>query len=452
MARLFPSPSDAGVSLGGACPCGRHGNSLICNASTPAEDAGSQLVEAVVARAVFGADTSRRRLLRSVGGATALGALAQFFPLAAAKEAFAQAPGTLEKRDVKIGFIPITCATPIIMAAPMGFYARQGLNAEVVKTAGWAIIRDKSLNGEYDAAHMLAPMPLAISMGVGATAGPWTAPAIENINGQAIILAMKHKIRRDPREWKGMTFGIPFEFSMHNYLLRYYLAEHGVDPDRDVQLRVVDPPEMVSNLLSGNFDGFLGPDPINQRAVYDGLGFVHLLSREIWDGHPCCSFSISRDFVQTAPNTYHAMLRAIVEATAYAAKNENRREIAAAIAPANYLNQPEIVVQQALTGTFADGLGKVQHVPDRVSFAPMPWDSFAIWILTQMKRWGQVRGDVDYATIARQVYLATDARAAMRDAGMEVPEASGRTIVVMGKPFDPSEPTRYVDSFAIRRS
>ncbi|MCK8788322.1 ABC transporter substrate-binding protein, partial [Roseomonas sp. NAR14] len=138
---------------------------------------------------------------------TLTAAIGAFFPLAAAREAFAQAPAAPEKRDVKIGFIPITCATPIIMAAPMGFYARHGLNAEVVKTAGWAIVRDKALNREYDAAHMLAPMPLAISMGVGSNPVPWTVPAIENINGQAITLAMKHKDRRDPKDWKGMTFG-----------------------------------------------------------------------------------------------------------------------------------------------------------------------------------------------------------------------------------------------------
>ncbi|MCK8788285.1 ABC transporter substrate-binding protein, partial [Roseomonas sp. NAR14] len=217
-------------------------------------------------------------------------------------------------------------------------------------------------------------------------------------------------------------------------------------------LRVVAPPEMVANLRSGNFDGFLGPDPVNQRAVYDGVGFIHLLSREIWDGHPCCSFGIGREVAQAAPNTYHAMLRAIVDATAYAAKPENRKEIAAAIAPANYLNQPEVVVQQVLTGTFADGLGTVRRVPERVGFAPMPWDSFAIWILTQMKRWGQIRGDVDYAAVARQVYLATDAERAMREAGLDPARASGRTIVVMGRAFDPAKPEDYVSSFAIRRS
>jgi hypothetical protein len=98
---------------------------------------------------------------------------------------FAQG-GALEKKDLKVGFIPITCGTPIIMAQPMGFYAKHGLNVEVIKTAGWAVIRDKTLNKEYDAAHMLSPMPLAISLGVGSNAIPYTAPAIENINGQAI--------------------------------------------------------------------------------------------------------------------------------------------------------------------------------------------------------------------------------------------------------------------------
>ena len=105
---------------------------------------------------------------------------------------------------------------------------------------------------------------------------------------------MKHKDKRDPKDWKGMKFAIPFDYSMHNYLLRYYLAEHGLDPDTDVQIRSVPPPEMVANLRADNIDGFLAPDNICQRAIYDGVGFMHILSKEIWDGHPCCSFAASR--------------------------------------------------------------------------------------------------------------------------------------------------------------
>ena len=255
---------------------------------------------------------------------------------------------------------------------------------------------------------MLAPMPIAISLGLGAQAIPFCVPAIENINGQGITLAMKHKDKRDPKDWKGMKFAIPFDYSMHNYLLRYYLAEHGIDPDTDVQLRSVPPPEMVANLRADNIDGFLAPDNICQRAIYDGVGFMHILSKEIWDGHPCCSFAASREFITGSPNSFAALTRAIVDATAYASKAENRKQIAEAIAPANYINAPVTVLEQVLTGTYADGLGGVKTDAKRVDFDPFPWQSFAVWMLTQMKRWGQIKGDVDYKQVAEQVYLATD--------------------------------------------
>jgi len=357
-----------------------------------------------------------------------------------------------EKKDLKVGFIPITCATPIIMASPLGFYAKHGLNVEVVKTAGWAVIRDKTINKEYDASHMLAPMPLAISLGLGAQPIPFAVPAIENINGQGITLAMKHKDKRDPKDWKGMKFAIPFDYSMHNYLLRYYLAEHGLDPDTDVQLRSVPPPEMVANLRAENIDGFLAPDNICQRAIYDGVGFLHILSKEIWDGHPCCSFAASREFITTSPNSFAALTRAIVDATAYAAKPENRKQIAEAIAPANYINAPVTVLEQVLTGTYADGLGGVKTDAKRVDFDPFPWQSFAVWMLTQMKRWGQIKGDVDYKAIAEQVYLATDTRKLMTEMGLAPPATAYKSFSVMGKSFDADKADEYLASFKIRKA
>ena len=338
------------------------------------------------------------------------------------------------------------------MAHPMGFYTKHGLNVEVVKTAGWAVIRDKTLNKEYDAAHMLSPMPLAISLGVGSNPVPYTVPAIENINGQAITLAIKHKDKRDPKSWKGFKFAVPFDYSMHNYLLRYYLAEAGVDPDQDVQIRAVPPPEMVANLRADNIDGFLGPDPMNQRAVFDGVGFIHMLSKEMWDGHPCCAFAASKEFITSSPNTYAALLKAIIDATGFASKAENRKAIAEAIAPANYINQPVTVLEQILTGTFADGLGTVKRDATRVDFDPFPYESFAVWILTQMKRWGQIKGDVDYAGVAKQVFLATDTTKLMQEVGLTPPASTSKTFVVMGKTFDPSKPEEYVKSFSIKRS
>jgi nitrate/nitrite transport system substrate-binding protein len=443
------------------CACGRHVSQIEHERdATPAlqctpvdsEDKRYQgVVASAVMRAVFPQDAARRAFLKSVGASTALAAVSQFFPLATATEVFAQG-GAIEKKDLKVGFIPITCATPIIMAKPMGFYEKHGLNVDVIKTAGWAVIRDKTINKEYDAAHMLSPMPIAISLGVGSNAIPYTAPAIENINGQAITLAIKHKDKRDPKDWKGMKFAVPFDFSMHNYLLRYYLAEHGIDPDQDVQIRAVPPPEMVANLRADNIDGFLGPDPMNQRAVFDGVGFIHILSKDIWEGHPCCVFAASKEFVTQSPNTYAAVLKSIIDATAFATKAENRKAIAEAIAPANYINQPVTVLEQILTGTFADGLGSVKTVPNRVDFDPFPWESFAIWIMTQMKRWGQLKGDVDYAGVAKQVFLATDTTRLMKEVGLVPPAATTKSFSVMGKTFDPAKPEDYIKSFAIKRA
>src|SRR6266540_7051276 len=459
----FDNSFDPKRPLAGGCSCGRHVSQaeheddaqrrLRCVAVEIEDKRYEGVVASAVMRAVFPQDAARRAFLKSVGASTALAALSQFFPLETATEVFAQSapPGAIEKKDLKVGFIPITCATPIIMAHPMGFYAKHGLNAEVIKTAGWAVIRDKTLNKEYDAAHMLSPMPLAITLGVGSNAIPYTTPAIENINGQAITLAVKHKDKRDPRQWRGFKFAVPFDYSIHNYLLRYYIAEAGLDPDTDIQIRAVPPPEMVANLRADNIDGYLGPDPFNQRAVYDGVGFIHILSKELWEGHPCCVFAASKEFITTMPNAYAALLKSIIDATAFATKAENRKQIAEAIAPANYINQPVTVLEQILTGTFAAGLGNVQRVPNRVDFDPFPWESFAVWIMTQMKRWGQVKGEVDYAGIAKQVYLATDTTRLMKEVGLTPPATTSKTFVVMGKTFDPAKPEDYINSFKIKR-
>lgn len=454
---LFRNPFDAKRRL--SCGCGRH-DSLAAHeadlraeavAPSDADAAMPDLVRSAVMRAMFPNDARRRAFLQAAGAATAMAAIDQVFPVGAAT-ALAQDRGAIEKPNLKIGFIPITCASPIIMADPMGFYRKHGLNVELIRAAGWAVVRDRAMATEFDAAHMLTPMPLAITTGTGSTQQPWTIPAIENINGQAIVLATKHRDRRDPKTWKGMRFAIPFDFSIHNYLLRYYLAEAGIDPDTDVTLRVTPPPEMVANLRADNIDGFLGPDPVNQRAVFDGVGFIHILSKQIWDGHPCCAFAVSRQFIAQNPNTFLALTRSIVDATIFTNKAENRRQVAQAIAPANYLNQPPIVVEQVLTGTFADGLGNVVREPLRVSFDPFPWHSFGIWILTQMKRWGQIRGDIDYAAIAERVLLATDTAKVMQEMGADPPSTTTKSFHVMGKLFDPADPEGYLRSFSIRRA
>ena len=417
------------------------------------EDVMDRAIESAIVRGVFGHDDmSRRSFLQAVGGTTLAAVLGSMLPMEDVKAAVKESMGKPEKSKLKVGFVPITCATPIIMAHPMGFYAKYGLDVEVIKTAGWAVARDKSLAKEYDASHMLTPMPLAMTMGAGSTATPYIMPAVENINGQAIVLHNKHKDKRDPSKWKGFKFGVPFDYSMHNFLLRYYVAEHGIDPDQDIQIRVVPPPEMVANLRAGNLDGYLSPDPFNQRAVWEKVGFIHTLTKDIWAGHPCCAFACSEEFATTMPNTYSALLKSIVDATHYSSKHENRKESAKAIAPKNYLNQPVPVIEQVLTGRYADGLGNVKNDPKRIDFDPFPWHSMAVWILTQMKRWGYVKGDIDYRKIAEQVYLASDAGKMMKELGYSAPDHTYESYTIMGKTFDPAKPEEYAQSFAIKKT
>lgn len=434
------------------CACGQdHAPGEHAAAAASAEELSRDFVEASLVKALFPVDSVRRGFLKAVGANTARAAIASLLPVGAL-QAMAQERGPLEKKDLKIGFISITCASPLIMADPLGFYRKEGLNVQLMKTAGWALIRDKMINKEHDASHFLSPMPLAMSMGLGSNQVPMNVASIQNTNGQAITLHVKHKDKRDPKTWKGFKFAVPFEYSMHNFLLRYYLAEHGINPDTDVQIRVTPPPEMVANLRAGNIDGFLGPDPFNQRAVYDEVGFIHILSKEIWDGHPCCAFGVSDEFIRQNPNTFAALYRAILTASYMASMPKDRELIAKIIAPPQYLNQPETVIAQVLTGKFADGLGSVKNVPDRANFDPVPWQSMAVWMLTQMKRWGYVKGDINYRQIAEKVFLLTDAKKYMAQAGFRPPEGAYRKFKVMGKEFDPAKPDEYVRSFAISRA
>jgi len=407
-----------------------------------------RIVEAAVTRAVVGS----RGMLHGLGGSSLLDAVGAFFPLTTAKVLAHEARGTLERKELKIGFVPIACATPLLLAEPMGFYALQGLRAVLVKTPGWGLVRDLAVGGQCHVSHMPAPMPLALSLGLGSHRESMRVMSLQGGNGQAITLHLKHRERRDPGQWRGMKLAVPFEYSMHNLLLRYYLAEHGLDPDRDVEIRIIPPAWLVAALRSGSIDGYLGPEPFNQRAVHDGVGFIHALSNDLWDGHPCCAVAVSDSFVKENPNTFAALFRAIATATAHAQEPDNRQEIARAIAGTRYLDQPVSVVEQVLTGRFADGLGNGRNIADRAIFAAFPWHSMAVWILTQLKRWGYVKGDLDYHAVAEEVFLATDARKRLAQLGLAAPERTYAQHRVMGRPFDPARPEEYVRSFHIPRS
>jgi nitrate/nitrite transport system substrate-binding protein len=361
----------------------------------------------------------------------------------------------LEKTELKVGFIPITCATPIIMSQPLGFYKKYGLNTEVVKMPSWGAVRDSAIAGELDAYHMLAPMPIAMTLGLGSATFGVRLASIENINGQAITIASKHKGKvKGPGDFKGFVLGVPFPYSMHNLLLRYYLATGGINPDVDVTIRPVPPPDSIAQLVTGDIDGFLMPDPFNQRAVFEGAGFIHMLTKDLWNGHPCCAFAASDVWINENPNTFRALNKSIIEATGYASKLENRVEIAQAISDRAFLNQPVEVVQAVLTGKFEDGLGNTLDVPDRINFDPYPWQSFANWITSQLVRWNisgdgkakELTANGKYGKLGQEIFLTDLARELAQELGQTPPREIYRTETLKFDEFDPQKPDEYIQS------
>ncbi|VEP11404.1 Taurine ABC transporter substrate-binding protein [Hyella patelloides LEGE 07179] len=403
---------------------------------------------------------SRRRFLKNLAVGAALISLANCAPnnQSSQTEETSDAPPTntsnLEKTELQIGFIPITCATPIIMSEPLGFYSKYGFNAKVVKMPSWGAVRDSAIAGELDAYHMLAPMPIAMSLGLGSTSFGVKLASIENINGQAITVANKHKGKvNGPADFKGFNIGVPFPYSMHNLLLRYYLATGGIDPDKDVKIRPVPPPDSIAQLIAGDIDAYLMPDPFNQRAVYEEAGFIHKLTKELWPGHPCCAFAASDNWISENPNTFRALNKAIIEAAGYAQDPANRPEIAKAISERAFLNQPVEVVEAVLTGNFEDGLGNTQSIPDRIDFDPYPWQSFANWISSQLVRWdlqgdGKVKQAITneaYDEVGQEIFMTDLARELAVELGQTPPTDIYRTETLEFDTFDPTKPGEYVE-------
>ena len=352
----------------------------------------------------------------------------------------------LEKADLTIGFIPIACSIPIVAAEPLGFFKKYGLNVTLKKMPNWAAVRESAIAGELDAYHMLSPMPIAMTLGLGSSAFPIQLASIENINGQSIAVANKHRDKvKTAADFKGMTIGVPFPYSMHNLLLRYYLASGGLNPDKDVRLEIVPPPDSVAKMAAGQIDAFLMPDNFGQRAIFEKIGFIHLLTKDLWQGHPCCAFAASQAWIDRHPNTFRAVNKAIIDSAGHANAAENRQEVAKAMSERKYLNQPEPVLTAVLTGKFDNGLGQTLDVPDRIGFDPYPWKSFAKWISSQMVRWQLMpTAKANYAEIANQIYMTDLARELAKELGQNPPAESTRVEKLKNGDFDPGKVEAYL--------
>ncbi len=355
-------------------------------------------------------------------------------------------PGPVpEKRELQLRFIPILCSTPLIYAHASGLFARRGLRVSLKPVPGWSGIKELLAYDKIDAAHVLAPMPLACHLGIDGKQSSIKLALIQNVNGQALTLASKHRGIEHVSDMRGFTFGVPYRFSMHYYLLCHYLAQHGVDPLREVQVVEVAPPTMPWHLEHGLVDGILGPEPFNQIPICQGTGFIHVLSKEIWDGHPCCGFATAHGFAERYPFTYCALLESVFEAerVLHHADAAQRRAIARQIADPAHLDLDDpLPAVQVLSGQFPDGRGGERCVPDRIDFQPFLHQDHGSWMLSQMQRWNQLKRKIDYREVLESCFDSAISRELAAGLGYAAPKAPQSAV----PDFDERDPYAHMRS------
>jgi ABC-type nitrate/sulfonate/bicarbonate transport system substrate-binding protein len=409
----------------------------------------------------------------------------------------------LEQTDIRLGFIALNDAAPLIVAKEKGLFADEGLDVVLSREASWANIRDKVSVGLLDGAHMLAPMAIACSLGLSGPTTPMIAPFALNLHGSAITVstALADAMRDlDPAGMAGrprtarplraviearraagealLTLAVVFPFSMHNYELRYWLAEAGVDPDHDIRLVVAPPPRMAPRMASGEIDGFCVGAPWNALAVAEGSGEILTYAAEIWRGGPDKVFGVTADWATRHPRTLLALQRALLRAAVWCDEPENRAELSAILARGEYLGASVDIIRQSLVGSpsFAAGEpseGSVDSIIFHRYAASFPWRSHAVWFLTQMLRWGQIDASVDIQAVAEAVYRPDLFRQAAAQIGEAAPlvdekvegahalpwqldEASlpipmAPDLFFDGRLFDAAQPRRYAEGFKIGR-
>jgi nitrate/nitrite transport system substrate-binding protein len=405
---------------------------------------------------------SRRDFVKATAGASLLGMLPG---LQAA--AWAQGSDAPEKAEVKIGFIPLTDCASVVMAAAKGFDKKYGIRIVPTKEASWASVRDKLVNGELDAAHVLYGLLYGVQLGVGGPKKDMSVLMGLNHNGQAITLANKLKdagvtdgaslkklITAKPGEY---TFAQTFPTGTHAMWLYYWLAANDINPMKDVKTITVPPPQMVANMRVGNMDGFCVGEPWNNRAIMDKIGFTAVTTQDIWTDHPEKVLGTTADFVAKYPKTAIAMMCAIIEAGRWIdASLANRRETAETIAQKAYVNTDTDVILERMLGRYSNGLGKSWDDKNHMKFfndgaVNFPYVSDGMWFLTQHRRWGLLKDDPDYLAVAKKVNQVELYKQAAARVGVSVPKSDMRTSkMIDGVVWDGKDPKKYAAGFKVK--
>jgi len=401
----------------------------------------------------------RRELIKAGAAATLTGL--------ASGGVFAAGSDKPELDVVKVGFIPLTDCASVVMASVLGFDKKYGIKIVLSKESSWASVRDKLVNGELDAAHVLYGLIYGVQNGVGGAKKDMAILMNLNHNGQAITLSKKvadaggkdgaslaKLMQTDKREY---TFAQTFPTGTHAMWLYYWLATYGVNPMKDAKVITVPPPQMVANMRVGNMDGYCVGEPWNHRAIVDGVGVTAATTQDIWKDHPEKTLGTTLEWAKKNPNTARALVAAVLEASKWIdAGLINKNKMAETISDKSYVNTSVDVINQRILGRYTDGMGKTWDDPNFMKFhndglVNYPFLSDGMWFMTQHKRWGLLKSEPDYlatATSVNQIKIYTEAATMAK---VSVPKSPLRTVkMIDGVVWDGKNPKAYADAFKIK--
>jgi NitT/TauT family transport system ATP-binding protein len=362
---------------------------------------------------------------------------------------------------IEIAFLPLTDSAPLVVALEKGFAAEAGIDLTLRKTTSWATLRDRLVYGQVQAAHMLAPLALAVTLGLSQHPAALSAPFKLNVNGNALAMATDFAAALDPDPGKRVAdpvgtahdfaaaiglhrrkpvIGIVHRFSSHALMLRYWLGFAGVDPDRDLALRVLPPSLMVEAMRSGEIDGFMAGEPWSSVAVAEGLAEIVATGSHIWQRGVEKVLAFRTDWMEANADTTDRLLIAMARAAEWCDDPGHRGELAGLLERPAYVGQPAALILPALEGRMVLRRDTPPVAIDNfLLFAReatnFPWRSQALWIYSQLVRWGMAEPGGQAEAAAAELFRSDVYRRALADSGVAMPGASMKVEGALTEPL-----------------
>lgn len=372
----------------------------------------------------------------------------------------------LEKINLDLGFVPLTACAPLAVAQEKGFFGKHGLEeVNLIRETSWRGIQDGISGGYLDAAQMPAGMPLWLSLGNGPNPVPVVSALTLTRNGNAITLHKRfyeegiHTLSQ-LKKWildtpsRQLTFGVVHPSSMHNLLLRYWLAAGGIHPDQDVVLKTLPPAQMVANLTSSSIDGYCVGEPWNLRAALEGSGFTVATDLEIWLGHPGKVLGVREDWARAYPNTHIALVKALLDACRYCQDPTHHEEIRALLSRRAFLSTDVDYIHlgdpHRVTCDLDTPMREYAHHQFFLGAGNRPSRTEHLWIMTQMARWGDVPFPRNWVELLERVCQVGVFSTAARELGIDVSYQRQPIQLFDGVSFSSEDPVAYLNQLQIK--